>query len=291
MPDSQPSQPDDAPPVGLLCGGGDLPLTVADALSARGRRVVAVAIRGEADDAVERYADRVHWTGIARLGKWIKIFHRAGVKDMLMVGSIRKRRMFEGISSLVPDLRSMKLFYGQVTSREDHTILGAVAEEFEAEGIRVRSVVDFCPELLTEPGPLTEREPTEQQWRDIAFAWPQVKRIAGMQIGQCIVVKDLAVTAVEAIEGTDEALRRGGRLAGGGAVAVKVAREGHDPRFDIPCTGPHTVETLREAGVAVLALEAGQTIVLDPERVTDAADRAQLCIVAVTAEQVREVGR
>lgn len=277
-------------PVGLLCGGGDLPLVVARTLAERGRRVVAVAIEGEADPAIEEPADEVHWTGLARLGRWMKVFQGAGVRDLLMVGSIRKRRMFDSPGSLVPDLRSMKLFYQQVRTHEDHTILGAVADEFEKEGIRVRSVADYCPELLAEPGCLSKAEPSEAQWRDIRFGWPLAKRIAAMQIGQCIVVKDLAVTAVEAIEGSDAALERGGRLAGGSAVAVKVARQGHDVRFDIPCAGPRTIETLVRAEIAVLAVQAGGTILLHRPRMRQMADEAGVCIVAVTPEDVAGAG-
>ncbi len=271
--------------VGVLCGGGDLPLRVLDAVRERGQRVRAVAIEGDADPRIEDHADDVHWTGLAKLGKWIRLFGEAGVQDVLMVGSIAKPRMFDRGFGLVPDLRSMKLFYS-VRTREDHTILGALAEEFEREGFKVRSVIDFCPELLVEPGPLTDRTPSDAQWADIRFAWPLAKRIAAMQIGQCVVVKDLAVTAVEAIEGTDAALRRGGELAGENAVAVKVAKEGHDVRFDIPCIGPATVESLSHARFAVLAVEARRTIVLHPEQVTRMANEAGVCVVAVTPQGI-----
>jgi len=271
--------------VGLLCGAGDLPLQAARALRERGCRVVAVALKGEADPAVEELADEVHWTGLARLGRWLRVFRRADVDTMLMLGGVRKERMYENKLSLLPDWQSVKLWYRKLTSKEDHTILEAVADEFENAGIPVSSIVDVCPELLVREGCLTRREPSDAQWRDIRFAWPIAKQIAAMQIGQCIVVKEEAVIIVEGIDGTDAALRRGGRLAGGGAVAVKVAKAGHDDRFDIPCIGPDTVDTLEECGVAVLAVEAGRSIVLNPDEVAQKADRARLCVVATLAKR------
>jgi len=276
--------------VGLLCGAGDLPLRVAEALRRRGCRVVAIGIKGEADPALDGAADEVHWTGIAKLGRWIKLFSKARVDVLLMLGAIQKRKMFGDVAALLPDWRSLRLWYEQLKAREDHTILGAVADEFEKAGIPVRSVVDYCPELLAPPGPLTRREPTEAQWGDIRFAWPIVKQVAALQIGQCIVVKDGAVVAVEGIDGTDATLERGGRLTGGGAVAVKVAKEGHDERFDIPCIGPSTADTLARSGVAVLAVEAGRTIALDRDEMARRADQEGVCIVATSGEQLGERG-
>jgi len=267
----------------MIAGSGLFPICFADGARRRGVRVVVVAIRGEASRELEQHADEVHWTGVARLGQWIKIFRKTGVNRVVMCGGIDKTAMFKrltGVSDL-PDLRSFKLWYNRLVSREDHTVLGAVADELEAEGIRVESSVLYCPELLAERGVLTRREPSKEQWADIRFGWPIARRIADMQIGQTVVVKNGTVVAVESIDGTDATLRRGGELAGGDAVAVKVAREGHDPRFDIPCVGPETVDVLEEAGVVVLALHTAHTIVLAPDEIRNRADRAKVCIVAV----------
>jgi len=272
--------------VGLLCGSGDLPLRAAEALRAQGAQIVAIGIRGEAAPGVESVVDRFEWTSIARLGRWVKVFKAADVDVLLMVGGIRKAAMYEGASGLMPDWRSARLMYRRLRSKEDHTILGAVADEFEREGIRVGSVADYCPELLVRPGCLTRRRPTAEQWRDVRFAWPLVKQIAAMQIGQCIVVKDQSVVAVESMEGTDATLERGGELARGGAVAVKVPRPDHDRRFDIPCVGSVTVATLRRAGVIVLALEAGGTLMLGRDEVRRCADEADVCIIGVKAEDI-----
>jgi DUF1009 family protein len=205
---------------------------------------------------------------------------------MLMCGSVQKGRMFGSKLAMLPDLRSLRVWFRRTASKQDHSILGAVADEFEKEGIHVGSVPEYCPELLADAGSFGSREPTDRQWQDVRFAWPIVKRVAALQIGQCVVVKEQAVVAVEAIDGTDAALRRGGSLAGGGAVAVKVPKGGHDVRFDVPCIGPDTVETLREADIAVLAVEARRTIALDPERIAERADAARVCVLAVDAEQM-----
>jgi DUF1009 family protein len=276
--------------VGLLCGAGVLPLRVAVDLRRRGYRIVAVGIRGEADAALGDLVDECHWSGIAKLGRWLSIFTRAHADVLLMLGGIRKARMFGDKLAMLPDWKSVRFWYGRLRSRQDHTILGAVAGEFESAGIRVGTLVDYCPGLMAEPGRLGGPPPNGDQWEDIRFAWPICKQVAGLQIGQCIVVKDRAVIAVEGIDGTDAVLERGGRLAGGGAVAVKVARDGHDDRFDLPCIGPETVDTLECAGVVVLAVEAGQTIVLDRDDVRARAERSGVCVLAVGPDDLGEAG-
>lgn len=272
--------------VGLLCGAGLLPVRVAEALKAKGSRIVAICIEGEADPALERVAGEVHRTGIAKLGRWMKVFKAARVDALLMVGTIRKQRMFSSKVAMLPDWRTVRFWFGRLQNRADHTILSALADEFEREGIWVGTVRDYCPELLIEPGCLTRRQPDKRQWRDIRFAWPIAKQVAALQIGQCIVVKDQAVVAVEGIDGTDATLERGGALAGGDAVGVKVLKEGHDERFDIPCIGPDTAEKLGRFRVSVLALEARRTILLDRAEVKRKADAAGVCIIALTADQV-----
>ncbi|MCD6416184.1 MAG: UDP-2,3-diacylglucosamine diphosphatase LpxI [Planctomycetes bacterium] len=272
--------------VGLLCGSGLLPLRVAQALKGKGANLVVIGIKGEADPEIEQMADDVRWTGLARLGQWRRIFRDAGVEVVLMVGAIRKRRMFRGMASLAPDLQSMKLWYERLRSKEDHTILEAVADSLEEAGLRVGSVAEHCPELLARQGCLTQREPRAEQWDDIRFAWPILKQVSALQIGQCLVVKGMAVIAVEGIDGTDATLRRGGRLAGGGAVAVKVAKEGHDPRFDLPCVGPDTVRVMAESGVAVLAVEADRTIMLDRELMARRAIEAGVCVLAISGDDI-----
>lgn len=274
--------------IGLLCGAGNLPLRVAETLTRQGIRVTAIGIEGEADPALSDLADEIHWTGLAKLARWIRLFKAAGVDAVLMCGGVQKRRMFGNVAAMMPDWRSMKLWYQRLKSKEDHTILAALADEFEKENLPVRSVVDYCPDLLAARGCVTERRPDPKQWRDICFGWPIAKQVAALQVGQCIVVKDQTVIAVEGIDGTNATLERGGKLAGAGAVALKVAKEGHDMRFDIPCIGPKTVETLRGSGIAVLVIEAARSILLDRDAVKQEADEAGLCVVALTVEDVAD---
>ena len=272
--------------VGLLAGSGLFPLCFARGARAHGVRIVAVAIRGEAAPELADWVDEIHWTALARLGQWIKIFRQAGVTHVVLCGGVRKASMYRSPASLLPDWRSARLWYRKLRSREDHAVLGAVVEEFEKEGIRVESSVLYCPDLLAPRGCLTQRQPTAREWADIRFAWPVAKQLAALQVGQTVVVKDGSVVAVEAMEGTDAALRRGGQMARGGAVAVKVAKEGHDERFDLPCIGPDTVAVLQESGISALAVEAGKSIVLERDEVIRRAAEARIAIVALEAEDL-----
>ncbi|MEF8788341.1 MAG: UDP-2,3-diacylglucosamine diphosphatase LpxI, partial [Planctomycetota bacterium] len=265
-------------PVGLVAGGGMLPLCFARGAHKHGVRVVAVAIKDEADPELEEEVDDIHWTGLARLGQWIRIFRRAGVDRAVLCGNITKTRMFDGWGgwSHLPDFRSARLWFSKLRSHEDHTILDGVVEEFESSGITIESSILYCRELLAREGCLTRRRPTEEEWKDIKFAWPRARRLAEMQIGQSMVVKDGTVVAVEGIDGTDATLRRGGRLTESGAVAVKLARPDHDERFDIPCVGPTTIEAMAEGGIDTLAVQADNVLLLNRDETRRKADRADI---------------
>jgi len=285
--DYQPA-PGDA--VGLLAGAGRLPLAIARSTAGQGLRVVAIGLKGEADPELAALVDEFHWSGVNQLGRWIRIFKQAGVAHAVMCGGITKANMYRHPTAFIPDLRAAKMWYSRMLrSRQDHTLLEGLVEEFAREGIQIESCTLYCPELLAPRGCLTRREPTGREWVDIRFAWPLVKQIAAMQIGQTIVVKDRAVVAVEGMDGTDATLRRAGQISRGKLVAVKVAKDGHDPRFDIPCVGPGTVDVLREAGVSVLALEADQTILLERDEILRKADASRVTIVALTGEDCRSL--
>ncbi len=273
--------------IGLLAGNGLLPLCFAKGARDNGIEVVAIAIKDECDPSLESYVDRIHWTGLGRLGKWIKLLHKEGITEAVMCGGVTKKKMYPDILHNLPDVRTIRLWFSN-GSRGDHELLGRVADEFEKEGIAIRNSVLYCPQLLTPAGVLTERTPNGKQRADIRFGWRLIKKIAAMQIGQTIAVKDGAVIAVEGMDGTDATLRRAGRIAGEGVVAIKVAKKDHDPRFDIPCVGPDTVEVLHEAGAAVLAVEAGCTLLLEREKTIDAANRANVAIIALNDGDVDE---
>lgn len=267
--------------IGLIAGNGSFPFYFARGARRRGVKVVAVALVGETRREIEQEVDETTWAGIAQLGKWIKTFKRAGVTRAAMCGGVTKGKMFDKLARLaaLPDWRSIRLWYTKVATRADHTLLEAVAQELASEGIELVSSVLYCPEILAREACYTRQRPSKNEWEDIAFGWPLAKEVARLQIGQTIVVKDGTVIAVEGIEGTDETLRRGGRLGKGGVVAVKVAKARHDERFDVPTIGPRTVDVLREAGVRVLAVEAGKSLVLDEDELVKRADRAGVCII------------
>jgi len=268
--------------IGLIAGNGTFPIRFAEGARRAGCRVVAVALKGETSPEIARYADSLHWTGIAQVGRWIKIFHQEGVTRAALCGGVSKSRIYDPRRMLnyAPDARALRLWFSKAKSRRDHDILGLLAEELASEGIEMVSSVLYCPELLVQPGCLTRRKPTPEQMRDIEFGWPIAKEIARLQIGQTIVVKEQCVIAVEGVEGTDAVILRGGDLGRGGVVVIKVAKHDHDERFDIPTIGPRTAETLKKAGASVLAVEAGKTILLEREETARLADEAGICILA-----------
>lgn len=263
--------------IGLIAGNGTFPFAFARAAKQKGMRVVAVAHEGETLPELAQWVDSIFWIKVGQLGKLISIFQEQGVKDALMAGGIKKTRLFSGG---MPDLRGAALL-AKMAFKKDDSILRAVAEELESEGITIRESTLFLDNLLAPEGALTKKKPSRDEQKDIVFGWQMAKEIGRLDIGQTIVVKDQAVLAVEAIEGTDEAIRRGGRLCGKGAVVVKICKPGQDLRFDLPAVGLQTVKTMEEVKAACLAIEAGKTILFDRETVTTEAERAGICIVGV----------
>ncbi|KPV41712.1 hypothetical protein AN478_01155 [Thiohalorhabdus denitrificans] len=263
-----------APVIGLIAGYGRFPLLYADSLRAQGYRVFCAAIREESDPDIRAHVDELTWLRLGQLGKLIEAFRKAGVEEAVMAGKVHKTRIYK----LRPDLRAVKLM-ARAPDFKDDTLLGAVASELDRAGIRLVSSIEHAGELLPGPGVLTRRDPDKTEQGDIAFGWELAKSIAGQDIGQSVVIKKRSVMAVEAIEGTDEAIRRGGSLGGGGVTVVKVAKPGQDVRFDVPTVGVDTVEVMAEAGATCLALEAGMTLVLDQAEMVAAADAAGISIV------------
>jgi len=269
--------------IGLVAGNGRFPLLFADNARRLGYRVSAVALKGEADPSLERAVDRIHWVALGQLGRLIKAFKQDGVRQAVMIGGVKKTHLF---SDIRPDLRSLALLR-RVTLRKDDVLLRAIAAELEGEGIRIRESTFGLDGLLVEKGTLTRRSPTRREWRDIEFGWEMAKAVGSLDIGQCVVVKDRAVVAVEAVEGTDEAIRRGAALARGGAVVVKRFKLHQDPRFDLPAVGPQTIQTMVESGASALAVEAGKALLLDREEALAAADKAGIAVVGVREEGVK----
>jgi DUF1009 family protein len=266
--------------LGLIAGNGDFPLIFARAARRNGAgRIVAVAFDGETNPEISRVADHVEWIKIGQLDRLIQTFTGRGVTRAIMAGGITPTNLFKNLRL---DLRMIALA-ARLKERNAHTIFGGIAEEMKKDGVELLDPRPFLGDAVPAPGPLTKRKPTGDEQADIAFGLRIAKAVSALDIGQTVVVKNGTVLAVEGLEGTDECIRRGSALAGekGGAVVVKVSKPDHDFRFDIPCVGPRTMESCAAGRVAVLAIEAGRSAVLDREAVVAAAARQNLVITAV----------
>ena len=271
-------------PVGIVAGGGQLPLLLAEAAGKRGHEVVAVAHKGETDRGLEKYCNALMWLRLGQLSRLISFFKKKGVNSVIFAGTITKTRIFFDIR---PDLRAMAL-WNRLEGHLDDGILRAVAAELEKDGIRVLPYTSLLTDLLFPPGLLTRRAPSKKEEKDIRFGLKLARQIGRLDIGQCVVVKDGAVLAVEAIEGTDETIRRGGSLGGEGAIIIKVCKPGQDTRFDLPSIGTKTVETMIESRARVLAAEAGRSLFFDREEALGLADRHGLTIIGIDPAGIRE---
>lgn len=260
--------------VGLIAGNGRFPILFVRTARAAGVEVVVVAHEGETLPELAAEADGITWIKVGQLGTIIDTFQRAGVERVVMAGGIRKEALLEHFA---PDERGMQ-FLSRLTALGDDTLLRGVATELESEGIHVVESTLFLESLLAPAGALTTRQPDDEQWKDIRYGIEVAKGVGRWDIGQSVVIKSRIVLAVEAIEGTDVTIRRAGRP---GAVVVKVSKPGQDMRFDVPAVGPQTVEVCAAAQIAVLALEAGKTLLLDKEELLAAAEAAGLVIVGV----------
>ncbi len=267
--------------IGVIAGSGQFPLLFMRAAQKAGRKTVLIAHKNETAQEVAAVADEVQWVKLGQLGKIIKFFHSKGVGETVFVGAITKTQIFKDI---LPDFKGLTL-WNKIDSKQDDAILRAVAGAIEKEGIRVLESTCYLEHLLFPQGVLSKKKPDKKQQKDIAFGWRNARGIGSMDIGQCVVVRNCSVVAVEAIEGTDACIRRGGMLAKKDAVVVKVRKPGQDFRFDLPATGVQTIKTLAEVQGAVLAVEAGQSLLFDPEAMISAANEAGIVVVGVTERE------
>ena len=274
-------------PIGLLAGSGRFPILFAQKAQQLGLPVVCVGLHGEASPELEPLVDRFYWSGIAKLGRVIRCFKREGVQKVVMAGKIHKVKMNASFRCLhyIPDWRMIRVyFFGARKDNKDDTLLLLLIAEFEKDGMTFASALDFCPELLVKPGLLTKRGVSAKEEADIAFGWELAKEMGRLDVGQSVAVREKAVLAVEAIEGTDQAILRAGTLCPrGGIVIVKVAKPQQDMRFDVPTIGCATIESMKQAGARVLAIEADKTIVIDQDQTVALADRYGITIVARAA--------
>jgi len=274
-------------PIGLLAGWGRFPIVFAEKARRLQIPVVCVGIRDEASPELIPLVERFHWAGLAKLGRMIRCFKKEGVERIVMAGKIHKVRMNTPfrIWRLLPDWRMLKAwFYRPRRDSKDDTLLLGLIAEFAADGMSFASALDLCPELLVKAGILTRRGLSNRETDDVAFGWEMAKEMGRLDVGQSVAIREKAVLAVEAIEGTDQAILRAGQLCPrGGFVVVKVAKPQQDMRFDVPTVGATTIESMRQAGARVLAIEADRTIILDQDETVALADRYGISIVARAA--------
>jgi hypothetical protein len=242
-------------------------------------------------EELRQYCEYMHVGSLARIGKAISVFKRKQVKEIVMAGKIEKKVMLNPWVWFqhLPDWRAVHMMWKYARrDRKDDTLLLAVIQEFARDGLHFQSALKYCPELLVTHGFLTKRHPSSSQWKDINFAWEIAKEMGRLDVGQSIAVSERAVIAVEAIEGTDECIRRAGTLCRkGGFTVVKVAKPQQDMRFDVPTIGLGTLRTMADVGGKVLAIEAGRTIVLDEPEVIRFANEHGLVIVSLEASQAQ----
>ncbi|MHB1185952.1 MAG: LpxI family protein [Desulfobulbia bacterium] len=263
--------------IGIIAGGGQFPKLFAEAAKKAGREVVIVAHQGESWPELETVADRFCWVKLGQLGRIISFFREHGVTETVFLGAITKTKIFKDVW---PDLKGLTL-WNKIDIRQDDAILRAVAGVLEQEGIHVLESTLYLKDLLFPKGVLTKKKPTAEQMEDIRFGWQTARAIGALDIGQCVVVRDRTVLAVEAIEGTDAAITRGGALGKEKTVVVKVKKPKQDFRFDLPAIGVKTIETMSAVQSAVLAVETGQSLLFDREAVIEAANRAGIVVVGV----------
>lgn len=268
--------------IGLIAGTSQFPLLFARSARAKGYRVVAVAIEGETFPELEAEVDEITWVKLGKLGKLLKAFKKAGVSSAVMAGGVKKTRMFKDVK---PDLKALSLI-SHMKHLADDGLLRTFAKVLSDEGIEIVASHDLVPELLAKEGVYTKRGPSQDEQADIDLGWQVGGDLGRLDIGQCLVIKGKVVIAVEAVEGTDACISRGGQLAGPGTVVVKRCKPIQDMRFDLPSVGADTVETMSQAGAACLCVEAERTLVFDKETMVAAAEKAGICIVARKGETI-----
>ena len=261
-------------PLGLIAGNGRFPFLVAAAARRSGRRIVCVAIEEETSPDLAAEVDECRWVSLGELGKAIQALKEGGATEAVMAGQVKHRQIFSGI---VPDLTLMGVL-ARLAFKNTDSLIGGVADAIERAGVRLLPSTVFLADQMASAGAMTKRAPNAAEQRDIEYGRKLAQALAGLDVGQTAVVKDAAAVALEAMEGTDEVIRRAGRIAGPGSVVVKAAKPRQDMRFDVPVVGETTLEAMREAGASVLAVEADRTLLLDKPALLAKADALAIAI-------------
>jgi UDP-2,3-diacylglucosamine hydrolase len=271
---------------GLIAGNGRFPFLVLEGARSQGIEMAVIALREEASPELEKIAKRLHWVSLGELSKTIELLQQEGVTQAVMAGQVKHNKIF---SAIRPDWKLAKLLFSLPRKNTD-ALIGAVARVLEEEGIHLVDSTLFLKPLVANPGVLTRRAPNEHEAEDMAYGLGVARQIAGMDIGQTVVIADRACVAVEAMEGTDETIARAARITGGRPlVVVKVSKPGQDMRFDVPVVGLPTIEQMRDAGATALAVDAGRTLLFDRTRLIELADAAGIAIEAFPAAVVPEL--
>ena len=267
--------------LGIIAGMGRLPVAIATEAKKMGYYVVGIALQPPADESLRPVTDDFHKVRIGSFGGLLSLLKKLSVTEAVMAGKVPKKLLYENKRSLIPDLKAMKLFFS-LKDRADDSIMKAVVKELEKNNITIHKTTTFTKDLLAAEGVLTRHKPSKDDMKDIEFGWAIAKQIGRLDIGQTVVVKNRAVMAVEAIEGTDEAIKRGGALAQKDAVVIKVSKPQQDMRFDVPAVGIDTLRSMKKVEARVLALEASQCIIVDKEKFLIEADKAGIAVIGIS---------
>lgn len=265
---------------GLIAGNGQFPFLVVEGARRAGEQLAVVAIKEETDPRIDEVADTVQWVGIGQLGKMLSFFKEQGVAKAIMAGQVRHVQIFSGA---MPDMRMVKMLWN-LPRRNTDALIGAVAAELEKEGVELIDSTFFIRDQLAAEGVLTRRKPSDEEQQNIRYGIDIAHRIAGLDLGQTIVIRSRACVAIEAMEGTDATIRRAGELANGKLTVVKVAKPDQDMRFDVPVVGVPTIEAMIDAGASCLSITAGKTLIFDGEEMLALADKNKIAIVGSSGE-------
>ena len=268
--------------LGLIAGHGEFPLLLAEQAQKENISVVAFAIIGETESRIEDIVKTVHWLEIHEVEKLIELLHDHHITEAVMAGKIHKANLIKNAPALLKQM-PLKNIWTNVLDRRDDSLLLAVAERFEDAGVKLIASTTFMESFLAPVGVMTKCVPTDREQEDILFGFDMAKKSAALDIGQTIIVKNKAVMAVEAIEGTDAAIKRGALLGGDGVVVVKVSKPHQDMRFDVPVVGVETLEVMSQVKACVLALEAGKTLIMNKTKFVNKADQRNVCVLGVAS--------
>ncbi len=270
--------------LGLLAGIGHLPVDVAQSAKMLGYKVVAIAVVADTDPELPENTDVFYTINVGKVGKILQTLKQHGVKNVTMIGKVTKEVLYKkGV--VVPDLTTIRVL-ASLPDRKDDTIMNAIVKLIEDAGMHVMDQTKLIQPLLPEPGVLTKRKPTEQEWKDMQFGFWMAKELGRLDIGQTVVVKNQAVMALEAIEGTDACILRGGFLGKGGVIVAKTAKPAQDNRFDMPSVGTTTLTSMVHAGATGIVIEAGRTLLVDRKRTLAMAEEKGITIVSMNESEL-----